>query len=354
MPEQDHYAVLGIEPDADPRAVALAYRRAARRTHPDLGGSAEAFAAVQEAWRVLGDPAERAGYDVPRDDWAVDSWGVAIDEQSADADGGARPGADPVDDHPTGTGDGTGRRRPDIGSPFAAGAIDLPDPEPRAPRLARMPRAASLDRALEAVLLLSGVGVVVILLAAGSRIEGVAYGAAAFVVLLAGYCLWADRVVGSRTPWPVALFSVGLAVAMVVGSVELASWEASAVLADLTVGLVALCGRLILAKRRASYGESRSRDAVRVGRSLAQRELAAEWNVLREALRTPVRPWSGCSSPGPSAGPGAARSSTRGPWARPPGSWTRTFVRGRGRCSTGPAKCSRRRLPAPRMPGSVC
>lgn len=63
MREPDFYAVLGLEPDADPGAVRAAYRRAAREHHPDRGGSAEQFHRVQEAWEVLGSTEERAAYD---------------------------------------------------------------------------------------------------------------------------------------------------------------------------------------------------------------------------------------------------------------------------------------------------
>lgn len=59
----DLYSVLGIGPDADAQAVRAAYRKQARRAHPDAGGTAEAFHQVQSAWEVLGDEAARAAYD---------------------------------------------------------------------------------------------------------------------------------------------------------------------------------------------------------------------------------------------------------------------------------------------------
>jgi molecular chaperone DnaJ len=60
----DHYARLGISTDADADAVRDAYRRAARRHHPDApGGDVSTMAAVNEAWRVLGDPQLRRDYD---------------------------------------------------------------------------------------------------------------------------------------------------------------------------------------------------------------------------------------------------------------------------------------------------
>lgn len=61
----NHYERLGIARDATARQVRDAYRRAARAVHPDRhgNGSAAAMAAVNEAWRVLGDPARRRVYD---------------------------------------------------------------------------------------------------------------------------------------------------------------------------------------------------------------------------------------------------------------------------------------------------
>jgi curved DNA-binding protein CbpA len=62
----DPYVVLGVRRQASPDEIAHAYRRAARATHPDSGGSAtgsEPFQAVNDAYDVLRDPRRRAGYD---------------------------------------------------------------------------------------------------------------------------------------------------------------------------------------------------------------------------------------------------------------------------------------------------
>ena len=62
----DHYAVLGVPRDASAQDIRRAYRRVARRHHPDLNRdprAAERFAAAARAYEVLGDPAARAGYD---------------------------------------------------------------------------------------------------------------------------------------------------------------------------------------------------------------------------------------------------------------------------------------------------
>jgi molecular chaperone DnaJ len=63
---RDPYGVLGVRRQASADEIARAYRRAARATHPDAGGSragAERFRAVADAYDVLRDPGRRAGYD---------------------------------------------------------------------------------------------------------------------------------------------------------------------------------------------------------------------------------------------------------------------------------------------------
>lgn len=55
--------MLGADPGDDERALRAAYRRRARQTHPDQGGSAEEFHQVQKAWEILGDADSRAQYD---------------------------------------------------------------------------------------------------------------------------------------------------------------------------------------------------------------------------------------------------------------------------------------------------
>lgn len=71
----DHYAVLGVEPGAEPDAVRRGYLDLARRLHPDRWIDASAgeradverrMQEVNEAWRVLGNPARRLAYDVER------------------------------------------------------------------------------------------------------------------------------------------------------------------------------------------------------------------------------------------------------------------------------------------------
>jgi hypothetical protein len=62
-----HYATLGVRPDATAVEIRDAYRALARRYHPDREPSAaEKMAAINEAYRVLGEPSRRAAYDAAR------------------------------------------------------------------------------------------------------------------------------------------------------------------------------------------------------------------------------------------------------------------------------------------------
>ncbi len=62
---RDLYAILEIAPEADEKEIRAAYRRLARKYHPDTGegSSAEKFRAVQAAYEVLGDADRRRNYD---------------------------------------------------------------------------------------------------------------------------------------------------------------------------------------------------------------------------------------------------------------------------------------------------
>jgi curved DNA-binding protein len=62
----DYYEVLGIPRDADPDTIRRAYRKLARKYHPDLnsdGDAEERFKELGEAYEVLSDADKRARYD---------------------------------------------------------------------------------------------------------------------------------------------------------------------------------------------------------------------------------------------------------------------------------------------------
>ena len=67
MAKQDYYEVLGIKRDAKPEEIKKAYRRLARKYHPDVNpgdkASEERFKLTTEAHDVLSDPKKRKVYD---------------------------------------------------------------------------------------------------------------------------------------------------------------------------------------------------------------------------------------------------------------------------------------------------
>ncbi len=63
---KDYYEILGVEPGAGEAEIKTAYRRLARKYHPDVSkepGAEESFKAVNEAYEALRDPQKRAAYD---------------------------------------------------------------------------------------------------------------------------------------------------------------------------------------------------------------------------------------------------------------------------------------------------
>ncbi|MGO9607149.1 MAG: DnaJ C-terminal domain-containing protein [Candidatus Binataceae bacterium] len=73
MEFRDYYKVLGVERTADPAQIKSAYRKLARKHHPDVNpGNKEAekqFKEINEAYQVLSDPAKRKKYDELGADW---------------------------------------------------------------------------------------------------------------------------------------------------------------------------------------------------------------------------------------------------------------------------------------------
>lgn len=66
---KDYYRVLGVPEDADTETVKRAYRRLARRLHPDVNRSADAkerMSELNEAYRIISDAELRAEYDARR------------------------------------------------------------------------------------------------------------------------------------------------------------------------------------------------------------------------------------------------------------------------------------------------
>ncbi|MGB5511275.1 MAG: DnaJ C-terminal domain-containing protein [Woeseiaceae bacterium] len=72
MEYRDYYKVMGVERDAAQDEIKRAYRKLARKYHPDVSKDADAeqrFKELGEAYAVLKDPEKRAAYDQLGADW---------------------------------------------------------------------------------------------------------------------------------------------------------------------------------------------------------------------------------------------------------------------------------------------
>lgn len=66
MEFKDYYQILSVEPSSGDAEIKTAYRRLARKFHPDVSkeaGAEEKFKAINEAYEALRDPAKRKAYD---------------------------------------------------------------------------------------------------------------------------------------------------------------------------------------------------------------------------------------------------------------------------------------------------
>ena len=72
MEYKDYYKILGVSRNASKDDIKQAYRKLARKYHPDVSKAADAearFKEVNEAHEVLKDPEKRATYDALGNRW---------------------------------------------------------------------------------------------------------------------------------------------------------------------------------------------------------------------------------------------------------------------------------------------
>src|SRR5438876_8299178 len=63
---KDYYRILGVDRNADDKTLKSAYRRLARKYHPDVAKTKDAgerFKEINEAYEVLSDPKKRQRYE---------------------------------------------------------------------------------------------------------------------------------------------------------------------------------------------------------------------------------------------------------------------------------------------------
>src|SRR5881398_3158432 len=118
--KKDYYEILGVKKSASAEEIRKAFRKLARKYHPDVNpgdkGSEEKFKALSEANEVLSDPKKRKIYD------QVGFYSDNIDPATAEAYARAGgPGGGFGGGFPPGAGSGAGQGQ---GAPFDFGGFD--------------------------------------------------------------------------------------------------------------------------------------------------------------------------------------------------------------------------------------
>ena len=151
MQFKDYYAILGVEPSAGEAEIKSAYRRLARKFHPDVSkesGAEEKFKSVNEAYEALRDPEKRAAYDQLR------TRGYRPGDDVQPPPGGFGAGRGGVDFEEIFAGGGAGGGFSDFfeglfgrgrGGPESGGQYGQRGPQPRGPSVTRAKLAVPLE-----------------------------------------------------------------------------------------------------------------------------------------------------------------------------------------------------------------
>ena len=95
MPDIDPYKILQVDSEAEDEVIQAAYRRLARKYHPDLATTSDAasrMAAINAAWELIGEPAKRQAFDRKREVLKTAPTPSGPDPTRAGAGGGAEAG----------------------------------------------------------------------------------------------------------------------------------------------------------------------------------------------------------------------------------------------------------------------
>ena len=144
MEFRDYYKTLGVERTATEAEIRSAYRKLARKYHPDVNPNnkqaEQRFKEINEAYQVLGDPAKRKKYDQLGADWERGEAEEEMRRRYAGAEGFGRSGAASATDFSDffesffgGSGGGAFSQSRPRGFNFSAGAQRAPDAEAEIP-----------------------------------------------------------------------------------------------------------------------------------------------------------------------------------------------------------------------------